>query len=378
MANFKVKNGLSVGTRYLQTGGTETAGVTYVSIDQGQYTGNSFDFSSQDSQTYDIYIKPDGTKAYTIGAIGDAVYQYSLSTAWDISTASYDSVSFSVSSQGSQPDGLIFKPDGTAMYVSDITNDAIYQYTLSTAWDISTASYASKSLSVSSQATNPRSFYIKTDGTKLYVNDGGNDTIYQYSLSTAWDVSTGSYDSVSLSITSTDSIPTGLSFNSDGTRMYHAGYENDAVYLYTLSTAWDISTATYTGSSLSVITQVSNPYDLYIDTDVRHIYVLGSNVVYEYSTQALTQTLDLSTGTYFSFTPSGATTVSFTNAPASGKAIGFSVEINGDGSAITWPSSVKWSGGVAPVASASKELYALVTTDGGTTYYGRKAAEELA
>lgn len=88
--------------------------------------------------------------------------------------------------------------------------------------------------------------------------------------------------------------------------------------------------------------------------------------------------LDLSTGTYFSFTLSGATTVSFTNAPASGTAVGFSIEINGDGSAITWPSSVKWSGGVAPVASASKELYALVTTDGGTTYYGRKAAEELA
>jgi len=159
--NFKIKNGI-LAQRYLQTGGTETAGTTYVSIDQGQYTGNSFDFSSQDSLTYDIYVKPDGTKVYTIGATGDAVYQYSLSTAWDISTATYDSVSFSVSSQGTSPDGLIFKPDGTAMYVSDITNDAIYQYTLSTAWDISTASYASKSLSVSSQATNPRSLFINT------------------------------------------------------------------------------------------------------------------------------------------------------------------------------------------------------------------------
>jgi len=160
--------------------------------------------------------------------------------------------------------------------------------------------------------------------------------------------------------------------------MYHAGYENDAVYLYTLSTAWDISTATYTGSSLSVITQVSNPYDLYIDTDVRHIYVLGSSVVYQYSTALLTQTLDLSTGTYFSFTPSGATTVSFTGVPASGLAVGFSVEINGDGSAITWPASVKWHEATAPTATANKELYTFVTTDGGTTYYGKKAAEGLA
>jgi len=52
-------------------------------------------------------------------------------------------------------------------------------------------------------------------------------------------------------------------------------------------------------------------------------------------------------------------------------------QINGDGSAITWPSSVKWSGGTAPTATASKELYTFVTTNGGAEYYGRKAAEEL-
>jgi hypothetical protein len=70
--------------------------------------------------------------------------------------------------------------------------------------------------------------------------------------------------------------------------------------------------------------------------------------------------------------------VSFTNPPASGIAIGFTVEINGDGSAITWPASVKWSGGTAPTATASKELYAFVTTDGGTAYYGKRAAEGVA
>ena len=102
---------------------------------------------------------------------------------------------------------------------------------------------------------------------------------------------------------------------------------------------------------------------------------LGSNGTV--TTGSGTASLDLATGTTFSFTPSGATTVSFTNPPASGNAIGFSVEINGDGSAITWPSSVKWHEGTAPTATASKEIYAFVTTDGGTTYYGRKAAEEL-
>jgi len=88
--------------------------------------------------------------------------------------------------------------------------------------------------------------------------------------------------------------------------------------------------------------------------------------------------VDLSLGTYFTKTISGATTLTFSNAPASGKAIGFSVEINGDGSAITWPSSVKWPSGTAPTATASKEVYAFITTDGGTSYYGKLAGSDIA
>ena len=49
-------------------------------------------------------------------------------------------------------------------------------------------------------------------------------------------------------------------------------------------------------------------------------------------------------------------------------------------SAITWPSSVKWPAGVAPTTPApgTKDLFTFLTTDGGTTYYGKKAAEGLA
>jgi hypothetical protein len=89
-------------------------------------------------------------------------------------------------------------------------------------------------------------------------------------------------------------------------------------------------------------------------------------------------TLDLSTGNTFSFTPSGATTVSFTNPPASGLAIGFTLEvINTGGYTLTWPSSIKWHGGTTPTATSTKELYSFITTDGGTTYYGRRAAEDI-
>ena len=79
-----------------------------------------------------------------ICAVGsyDSVYQYSLSTAFDLSTVSYDSVSFSVASQDTAPVGITFSPDGTQMYMMGLVNSKIFQYSLSIAFDLSTASYS--------------------------------------------------------------------------------------------------------------------------------------------------------------------------------------------------------------------------------------------
>jgi sugar lactone lactonase YvrE len=46
----------------------------------------------------------------------------------DLENASYHGVSFSVSSEESNPQGLFFKPDGTKMYVIGDYGDTIYQY----------------------------------------------------------------------------------------------------------------------------------------------------------------------------------------------------------------------------------------------------------
>jgi hypothetical protein len=88
------------------------------------------------------------------------------------------------------------------------------------AWDISTGSYASKSLSVNAQEPAARDIAFSADGTKVYVVGSSTDTIYQYTLSTAWDVSTGSYATKSLSVAAQSTTPSGLAFSSDGTKAY--------------------------------------------------------------------------------------------------------------------------------------------------------------
>ena len=375
MANFKVKNGLQAG-RYLQSSGTGAVDSESYSLAGPIYDSVSFSVSAQEANPQGFFFKPDGTKMYVTGYSGDDVNEYDLSTAWDISTATYLQ-NFSVATQDTNPYALFFKPDGTKMYITGNTGDAVYEYDLSTAWDISTASYL-QNFSVATQDAFPSGLFFKPDGTKMYVaGDVGND-IYEYDLSTAWDVSTATYLQL-FSLSAQETVPTGLFFKPDGTKMYVTGWSGDDINEYNLSTAWDVATATYL-QVFSVAAQDAFPTDLFFKPDGTKMFVLGAtnDSVYQYSTLEYTQTLDLATGTTFSFTLSGATTVSFTNPPASGKAIGFSVEIVGDSSAITWPTSIKWPSGVAPTATASKEVYAFVTTDGGTTYYGRRAAEEIA
>jgi sugar lactone lactonase YvrE len=244
-----------------------------------------FSVTAQDTGPVDIHFKSDGTQFYVAGLTNRTVYQYSCSTAWDVNTASYDNKSFSVNTQETGPRAIVFKPDGTKFYIVGITSDTVYQYSCSTAWDISTASYDSKSFGVGTQEATPQGLFFKADGTKFYIIGNTNDSIYQYSCSTAWDVSTASYDSKSFSVAGQDTVPTGLFFKDDGTKFYVVGETNDAVHQYSCATSWDISTASYDSKSFSIGTQDGNPNGVFFKNDGTKFYIAGNgtDTVYQYS-----------------------------------------------------------------------------------------------
>jgi len=254
-------------------------------ISTASYDDISFDFSPQDSFPEAIAFKPDGTKMYMVGYDSDSVHQYSLSTAYDLSTASYDNISFSVVSQDSIPQGISFKPDGTKMYMVGFDSDSVYQYSLSTAYDISTASYDDISFDFSPQDSLPEEIAFNTDGTKMYMVGIGSDSVHQYTLSTAYDISTASYDNISFSVSEQEIAPEGIAFNTDGTKMYMIGSSDDSVYQYTLSTAYDISTASYDNILFSVLPQDGNPTSIAFKPDGTKMYVVGqaNDRVYQYS-----------------------------------------------------------------------------------------------
>ena len=259
--------------------GTETWDVSKASFEK------SFAIVSEQTQVRGVFFKPDGTIMYTIGDSTDTVHQYTLSTAWDVATASYASKEFDVSGQETVPKDLFFKTDGTIMYTIGNDADRVNQWTLSTAWDVSTASYASKNFSYASQSTAVEGLFFKPDGVTLYILGENNDTVFQYTLSTAWDISTASYASKSFSVGSQEAFATAVHFKSDGTAMFVVGSTTDTVYQYTLSTAWDVSTASYASKSVYVKASGGAPMGMFFKDDGSKMYVTGygSGAVSQYN-----------------------------------------------------------------------------------------------
>ena len=164
----------------------------------------------------------------------------------------------------------------------------------------------------------------------MYVSTASGD-VYQYTLSTAWDVSTATYDSVSTTLVGGWSIV----FSNDGGLLY--GMSSTTLGEYLLSTSWDLSTTGSVQETYDVSTEDASPRGLFVRADGEQMFMLGdfNNTVYQYSISAT--------------------------------------------ATITWPSSIEWAGGVAPSAPATGEtdVFTLSTDDGGTSYVGVKTADNL-
>ena len=125
--------------------------------------------------------------------------------------------------------GVFFKPDGLMMFLTGGQNNKIYSYTLTTAWDISTATATdNKTLP---GAINPSGLYWREDGKRLFYGDTVATHFNAGALTTPWDISTF----VTLGGTVTEGSSTrDLSFSKDGLRAFRI--DNDEfVSTYILS-----------------------------------------------------------------------------------------------------------------------------------------------
>jgi hypothetical protein len=225
-----------------------------------------------------FFIKPDGLKFWLTGQNLKTVFQFSLATAWDITTATYDNISYSISSRTGYPRSLYFSPDGQTMIIGTPESNTFFQFYLSTPWNVSTASYV-RTNTVSYAA---HSAFIDPTGTKLMLSYLYN---YRHTLTTAWNISSISYTSQSLYYGGWGAW--GIFMSSDGVRLYVVDSQNHFFKQFTLSTAWNVGTASIVASKDSSIYDTQPKAIFFNDIGTKMYFFGRQNLrIYQFSLTA--------------------------------------------------------------------------------------------
>ena len=224
----------------------------------------------------------DGTKLYTVthenydyGTTnrhkwpGSRLDQLDVSTPWDLTTATR--VASNIQWYDSDSPNIIdfnINSDGTKLYI--VTEQTVETHTLSTPYDITTASVTPTGTfntwtiaDTSNKDFRWNAMSVSPDETKIYLMGRYEHAIREYSMSVAGDVTTMSPtgNTISMKDTALDASYDSLRVNSgpllweffmsdDGLHIYVTANSasNGKIAKWTMTTAWDLSTATETTS----------------------------------------------------------------------------------------------------------------------------------
>lgn len=197
-----------------------------------------------------MVMSPDGTKIYAVnhngsaeGFVQDAITQFNLSTPYDLTTmsariGSSPSLNAFPTFSDSSPQAAFFSPDGLNLYVSGGSSFRVFRYILTTAYEVQGATAHS---SFASGLTSLSGLSFSQDGTKMFLVGQGS-VIRRFTLSTAWDINTATNNNMSLPISGSQ-----IFFKTDGTSFFTF---NVRINKYILGTPWDLSSFVLLESSI--------------------------------------------------------------------------------------------------------------------------------
>ncbi len=240
--------------------------------------------TAQDTVPTGIAFSNDGLTLLITGNTGDTVEQYSLTTAFDVTSGVTLVTSFSVGAQETQPNSLRFSGDGLKMFILGNTGNDITQYSLTSPFDLTVGVSVDGTFSVGAQESAPLGMAFNNNGTKMYIVGQDADTVFEYVLSIPYDVLSGVTLNASLSVGAQETDPRGVVFNAAGTQMFVIGYAGDAIDIYDLATAYDVTTAVYSGD-FSIASEDGSPQDLTFNADGSKLFIVGSggDRIYQYT-----------------------------------------------------------------------------------------------
>jgi len=205
----------------------------------------SRDISSVENRAQDIKFNSDGTVVFVLGTENDGVARWSLSTPYDINTLTVADSTYT--SVGGDPRGFDFNNDGTKMFILDGSQEQVEEYKLTTPYNPDTK-ILSKTLSTAKGSSYHQGLGFSPDGLKMYVVKGArlgstgnsNNNILEYNLTTSFDIATATLNGTYTTSHSSNEYIAGITFNNDGSKMYHINFNADEIREYTLTCAYGI------------------------------------------------------------------------------------------------------------------------------------------
>ncbi len=226
-----------------------------------------------------ITFKPDGTKMFVVGKSQNKIFEFDLSTAFDISTATKNSNEFLHSSQQVDATDIKFNSDGTKLFLAGTDEQEIDEYNLSTAYDVSTSVH--QNTYFNGDGLSFIAIAFNTNGTKLFIYDAtGTDSIKQYSLGSPFDLSNAVLQKQYIGTNSStlqaiNGNPQGLAFSADGSKMYVTGVSAQKIKEFTLSTPFDLSNVKFEGG-YDLSGQIEEPSGIAFSDDGSKLFILDS------------------------------------------------------------------------------------------------------
>ena len=226
-----------------------------------------------------ITFKPDGTKMFVVGMTQDRIFEFDLSTAFDISTATISSNEYDHSSENTDATDIKFNSDGTKLFLAGTSGQEINEYNLSTAYDVSTSVH--QNTYFNGDGLEFVAIAFNTNGTKLFIYDKtGDDSIKQYSLGSPFDLSNAVLQkeytgTSSKTLVTINKNPQGFAFSSDGSKMYITGKGNQKIKEFTLSTPFDLSNVTL-GGGYDLSDEINEPSGIAFSADGLKLFILDS------------------------------------------------------------------------------------------------------
>ena len=215
------------------------------------------DLSTIEGAPQDIEFNSDGTIVYVIGTENDSIDQWTLSSPYDI--GSLEVASSKNTNIGGDPRGLKFSNDGKKLFVvhhtglSESTTGRVDEFTLTTPYDLDTI-IKTNELTLSFAAGGRRQgINFSSDGYKLFITNSAvhsatplssRNLIREFSLNSPFNISNATNNGDFQPNYTTNIRLTGLTFNNDGSKMFHTDFTNNDIREYTLSCGFGVKTCT--------------------------------------------------------------------------------------------------------------------------------------